>query len=63
MYNFIGVEVVTTTTESGINIVAMFQEYAPFVFLPDFLFVNHSSALEYSSRLRVSVYGTGTYRI
>jgi len=40
MYNFIEVEVVTTTTESGINIVAMFQEYAPFVFLPDFLFVN-----------------------
>ena len=31
--------------------------------LPSSLTVNHSSALEYSSRLRVSVYGTGTYRI
>ena len=33
------------------------------VSLPSSLTVNHSSALEYSSRLRVSVYGTGTYRI
>ena len=31
--------------------------------MPSSLTVNHSSALEYSSRLRVSVYGTGTYRI
>ena len=31
--------------------------------LPSSLTVNHSSALEYSSRLRVSVCGTGTYRI
>ncbi len=33
------------------------------VSLPSSLTVNHSSALEYSSRLRVSVYGTGTCRI
>ena len=31
--------------------------------LPSSLTVNHSSALEYSSRLRVSVCGTGTFRI
>ena len=31
--------------------------------LPSSLTVNHSSALEYSSRLRVSVCGTGTSRI
>ncbi len=33
------------------------------VSLPSSLTVNHSSALVYSTRLRVSVYGTGTYRI
>ena len=33
------------------------------VSLPSSLTVNHSSALEYSSRLRVSVCGTGTCRI
>ena len=33
------------------------------VSLPSSLTVNHSSALEYSSRLRVSVYGTGTLKI
>ena len=31
--------------------------------LPSSLTVNHSSALVYSTRLRVSVYGTGTVRI
>ena len=31
--------------------------------LPSSLTVNHSSALVYSTRLRVSVYGTGTIRI
>ena len=31
--------------------------------LPSSLTVNHSSALVYSTRLRVSVYGTGTCRI
>ena len=31
--------------------------------LPSSLTVNHSSALVYSTRLRVSVYGTGTLRI
>ena len=33
------------------------------VSLPSSLTVNHSSALVYSTRLRVSVYGTGTVRI
>ena len=33
------------------------------VSLPSSLTVNHSSALVYSTRLRVSVCGTGTYRI
>ena len=33
------------------------------VSLPSSLTVNHSSALVYSTRLRVSVYGTGTIRI
>ena len=33
------------------------------VSLPSSLTVNHSSALVYSTRLRVSVYGTGTLRI
>ena len=33
------------------------------VSLPSSLTVNHSSALEYSTRLRVSVCGTGTCRI
>ena len=31
--------------------------------LPSSLTVNHSSALVYSTRLRVSVYGTGTFKI